>query len=81
VATWPLSIGGLTDGSDVAVVTPDIVPGDDDLPSKVVRVGPPRDIVRANDLYPVILETNAGVLWELLALDLHFTPQRQRVAR
>jgi hypothetical protein len=81
VATWPLSIGGLTDGSDVAVVTPDITPGDDDLPSKVVRVGPPRDIVRANDLYPVILETNAGVLWELLALDLHFTPQRQRVAR
>jgi hypothetical protein len=47
----------------------------------VVRVGLPRDIVRATHLYPRISIAGAGNYWVLSAIDLHAQPQMHRVSR
>jgi hypothetical protein len=48
---------------------------------EVVRVGLPRDIVRATHLYPRISIAGSGNYWVLSALDLHAQPAMHRVSK
>lgn len=47
----------------------------------VVRIGPPRNTVRAARLYPYLAVRHAGARWTLESLDLHHTETGRRVAR
>ncbi len=80
VSTWPLVVGGTVGGQTSTVtVTATITPAG--ARSTVQRIGVPRDMVRAFDLFPRIEIACAGVLWRLAEINLHVTPQSQRIAR
>ncbi len=72
----PITIGGETENG-IATVTPSVNAG----APKVVRVGLPRNLIRAARFYPQLTVTMAGTLWVLEALDLHHTETGRRVAR
>lgn len=83
VTSFPALIGGYSQRDTAAsTVTPTITTLDQSSrQSGIVRVGPPRDIVRAAHMYPYWQVKTAGTLWHLAGLDLHLTPATRRVAR
>jgi hypothetical protein len=83
VSSFAASMGGYSERDTSAVtVSPTIAALNQAArQSSVVRVGMPRNIVRANHLYPYWQMRTAGVLWALAELDLHTDAVSQRVAR
>ena len=80
VAAFPLLIGGMS-GSQVSAstVTATITPAGGG--ARVLRVGPPREIVRSAHMWPRFSVTTAGTFWRASEMQLHATPQSRRVAR
>lgn len=76
---WDIALGGATENTSQLSVTATI---DADVTlSRPVRVGVPRDIVRAAHVYPYARVCEAGVLWRLGELEYHHTPEGRRVRR
>jgi hypothetical protein len=81
---WQMSLGGNTsDRANSDTVTASVPTlAATSTAAQVVRVGPPRNLVRATELYPIIRVKEPGVMWAIAELDLHaVTPQSQRVVR
>jgi hypothetical protein len=84
-ATTPtMQVGAYT---DVSTTGPSVSPVMREVgrsafsPSSIVRVGLPRDVVRAAHLFPRIYVNTAGVNWLLGAIDIHAQQQKQRVTK
>lgn len=80
LAAWTLALGGQTD-RDAAPLAVEPSVTSDVARSRTVRVGPPRDIVRAAHLYPYAQVLAAGVRWRISELALHGNPTGRRVRR
>ena len=83
VSDFTAAMGGYSERDTSAVtVTPTITTINQSArQSKAIRIGMPRNIVRANHLYPYWQVRTAGVLWALSELSLHTDSVSQRVAR
>ncbi len=82
LTTWPMLVGG-TAVASVSMATDWVtcsVPESLET-GGIVRVGPPRSIVRNARLSPLVIVTTAGVLWQLSELALHHSMQSRRVSR
>lgn len=81
VDDWTLTLGGATENDATPLsVSATVSDGDVSL-SRPVRVGAPRDMVRAAHVYPYARVCEAGVLWRLGELEYHHTPEGRRVRR
>lgn len=77
---WTLTLGGATENDETPLEV-DATVSADVARSRPVRVGVPRDMVRAAHVYPYAKVCEAGVLWRLGELEYHHTPEGRRVRR